>query len=244
MAIVTGGTRGIGKDIALQLLSEGFFVIVLYKKVRNEVRTFETSLKRKKARAVFIECDISKKEEVIRAVQEIKNITSHVDVLVNNAGIINNDADETLNSISDEDLDELMQTNFFGGLRLTKQLLPLLKKSKQGRIIFLNTALSFIGSPRRFGYIVSKTANVGAVRALALELAPSNICVNAVVPGYIQTRMSNFHGEELKKKLQKIPLERIGTPGEVANLVSFLASEKSAYITGQHIHINGGLFLA
>jgi 3-oxoacyl-[acyl-carrier protein] reductase len=244
VALVTGGTRGIGKAIVEQLLRDGFFVIVNHRRTNGDTRKMKSQLQKASSHLHFFEADVSDEKSVRDAFRKIKKEFKVIDVVVSNAGIINNRTDETIGNISLSTLHRMIGVNFFGGIHILKEALPLMKRSSRGRIIFINSALSFIGTGRRFGYTTSKTVNVVTVRALALELAPWNICVNAVVPGYIKTRMYSFKGKELEAKLQKIPLGRLGSPEEVAHLVSFLCSAQSNYITGQHIHINGGLFFS
>ncbi len=244
IALVTGGIRGIGKAVVEDLHKNGFFVIVNYRKKNKETEKIIAEMSKNMKSLSFIEADISNKKNVEKMFKKIKAAHTHIDILINSAGIIETSKDETLENITEESLNKYLDTNFLGGIYVTQESIPLLKRSLSGRIIFINSALSFIGSKRRFGYVTSKTINVGTVRALSLELAPFKICVNAVVPGYIETRMSSFTGRELSTKLEKIPLNRIGSSEEVAYLVSFLCSNKSSYITGQHLHINGGLYLS
>lgn len=243
-ALVTGGTRGIGQAIVKQLVQDGFFVIINYPRASENTQKVKLQFKKVSSQVCFLEADVSNEKAVKRMFKIIKKDFKIIDVVINNAGIINNIRDETIENISLPALHCLVDVNLYGGVHILREALPLMKKSRRGRVVFINSALSFVGSSRRFGYIASKTANVGVVRALVHELAPWNICVNAVVPGYIRTRMSNFKGKVLKAKLQKIPLRRLGNPKEVADLVSFLCSTESNYITGQHIHINGGLYLS
>lgn len=243
VALVTGGTRGIGGAIVEQLLRDGFFVIVNYRENSKDNQEVILRLQNKSPHLYFFRADIANEKAIKSAFQKIKKEIKFLDVIVNNAGIINK-KDETLENVPLPSLHKTISTNIFGSIHILKESLPLLKKSPCGRIVFINSAISFVGSKNQFGYALSKTAAIGIVRALALELAPWNICVNAVVPGSIKTRMIQQTGIALQEKIKKIPLGRLGEPEEVAHLVSFLCSKKSNYITGQHIHINGGRFFA
>lgn len=244
IALITGGTRGIGKAIVKQLIEDGFFVIVNYRKDDVETKQNINILKDTSTDLYFLRADVSNEIEVSAMFNDIKKNFKKIDVVISNAAIIDNKNNETLENVSLKNLEKSLGVNFFGGINVIKKSIPFLKKSDSGRIIFVNSVLSFIGTGRRFSYITSKTINLGVVKALTLELAPYNICVNAIVPGYIKTRMSSFCGKELENKLCKIPLKKLGEVEDVANLVSFLSSEKSNYITGQHIHVNGGLYLS
>lgn len=243
VALVTGGTRGIGKAIVEQLLQDGFFVIINYREESENTKKIRLTLQKKSPHLYFFKADIADEKTIKTIFRKIKKEIKTLDVIVNNAGIIN-EKDETLENISLPKLHKIINTNIFGSIHILKEALSLIKKSSRGRIIFINSAISFVGSKNQFGYALSKTAAVGIVRALTLELAPWNICVNAIVPGSIRTRMIRQTGIALQEKLKKIPLGRLGEPKEVANLVSFLCSTKSNYITGQHIHINGGRFFS
>ncbi len=243
IALVTGGTRGIGKAIVEQLLRDGFFVIVNYREENANARKTRLQLQKKSTDLYFFKADIGDEKTIKPILKKIKKKFGALDAIINNAGIING-KDETLENINLPKLRKMIDTNIFGGIHILKETLPLLKKSSRGRIIFINSAISFVGSKSQFGYALSKTAAIGIVRALTLELAPWNICVNAVVPGSIKTRMIRQTEIALQEKIKKIPLGRLGKPEEVADLVSFLCSTKSNYITGQHIHINGGRFFS
>lgn len=243
-ALVTGASQGIGAAIARELAANDFAVVINYNKSRGMALDLERELKEKGACCMAIKADVSDKREVTAMVKSIDKRFGSLDVIVNNAGIIYNYADQTLENLKIRELYNAVNVNLYGSILTTKFCLPLLKRSKNSKIIFITSSLAFIGSRRRFAYVVSKSSVLGIVRALALELAPRGILVNAIVPGYIKTRMSQFSKKELQEKLKKIPLKRLGDPEEVAALVSFLASPRNTYITGQCIHLNGGLYFA
>jgi len=240
-ALVTGGSRGIGRAIVLRLADDGFRVIVNYNKSKKEVLELAKTLKLKNQDFLVIRADISKEKEVKKMLETVKKEVGFLDVLVNNAGII---ATQPFCDLKLNSFDKIIQTNLRGNILVAKYALPFLKKSTGSKIIFILSSSAFVGSSSQFAYVVSKAGLIGAVRALALELASSNILVNGVVPGYINTQMASLVKKQMKAGLKKIPLSRIGEPQEVADLVAFLASSKNSYITGQCIHINGARFMA
>jgi 3-oxoacyl-[acyl-carrier protein] reductase len=240
IALVTGGSRGIGRAIAEKLARDGFAVVLNYNKSRKLAMSITRKLQRQGCVCVPIKADVTNEKEVERMVRKVLRQFKRIDVLVNNAGI---NKMQSFKGMEREDYDKLMDTNLRGSIIVTKKTLPFLKKQVGAKIIFITSANAFIGSWRRPAYVISKAGLIGLIRALALELAP-NILVNGIAPGYIKTRMTHFSPKELREKLKKIPLRRLGKPEEVAALVSFLASSQNTYITGQIIHINGGLFLS
>lgn len=241
-ALVTGGAEGIGRAVVLRLAEDGYAVVVNYKdaKTRRQAVALGAELKKKKREHLIFRADITKENEVKALFAKIKDKYGLLGALVNNAGINQTESFELLNF---NNFDKIIDTNLRGAMLVTKYSLPLLKKSSAPRIIFISSVNSFIGSPHRASYVVSKSGIVGLTRALAVELAPK-ILVNAVVPGYIDTNMFwKFSRGPLKEKIKRIPLQRLGKPEEVASVVSFLCSHDAPYITGQSIHVNGGLYL-
>lgn len=244
VALVTGSSRGIGRAIVERLAGDGFIVVANVRSNTSEVVQLQRVYAKKKRNIHFMQADVADETQVQAMLREVAKRFGRLDIVVNNAGIVHNKEDETIGLISEKRLQEYFAVNVWGGIYVTRHAIPLLKKSPHGRVIFINSAVSFIGTGRRFGYAISKTTNVGVVRSLALELAPYHVSVNAVVPGYIRTRMVYLSGKQLAAKLARIPLGRLGEPADVAHVVSFLATPEAAYITGQHIHVNGGLFFA
>lgn len=241
-ALITGSSRGIGKATALRLAEDGFKIIINYKNdsSQKEVRAIARLLQRKKREFLIVQADITKENEVARMILETEDRFGTLDVLVNNAGI---NKTESFSGFNLDDFNHILDTNLKASVLVTKYALPLLRRSTDPKIIFLSSSNSFIGSNSRLSYVVSKSGVNGITRALALELAPK-ILVNTVVPGYIETRMTRFSPKALKEKLKKIPCNRLGQPNEVAKLISFLVSNQNTYITGQCIHIDGGMFLS
>jgi len=240
-ALITGGARGIGRAIVLQLAADGFRVIVNYNKSKKEALELADILRQKNQDFLVIKADISKEKEAKKMMEVIRKKSKSLDVLVNNAGII---ITQPFCNLKLNSFDKIIQTNLRGNILVTKYALPLLKKSNNSKIIFILSSSAFVGSSSQFAYVVSKAGLVGAVRALALELAPAGILVNGVVPGYVNTQMASTVKKQMQAGIKKIPLSRIGESQEVAALVAFLASAKNTYITGQCIHINGARFMA
>jgi 3-oxoacyl-[acyl-carrier protein] reductase len=242
VALITGGISGIGRAIALSLAKNGFQVVINYKNnlSRKDILTTTAKLKKEGADFLLLKADITKEKEVEQMVRKIIEKYKKLDVLINNAGI---NKTQSFTNLSFIDYDLITATNLKGAITVTKFCLPIIKKSGCGRIIFISSSNAFIGSPSRFTYVVSKSGILGVVKALTLELSP-DILVNAVIPGYIKTKMTKFSKKKLEEKIKKIPLRRLGEADEVANLVSFLVSDLNTYITGQSIHIDGGLYLS
>ncbi len=244
VALVTGSSRGIGRAIVERLAEDGFTVIANVHSMTAEAKRLERTYVSQGKSISIVQADVADETQVKAMIRNVAARFGRLDVVVNSAGIIYNKHDETISSITRARLEEYFSVNVNGGIYVTRHAIPLLKKSHCGRVIYINTALSFVGTGRRFGYTISKTTNIGVVRALALECAPHRITVNAIVPGYIRTRMAHFPGKELIAKIARIPLRHLGEPTDVAHAVSFLATKGASYITGQHIHVNGGLFFS
>ncbi len=213
-ALITGASRGIGKAIAIRLQQEGIKVL---KPTRKEM-------------------DLLSNESIDRYLGSIKE---PIDILVNNAGI--NLLDFSYD-VSDDNIMETLQINLLAPLRLIRNITPQMIARRTGRIINISSIWSMVTKPRRITYSISKSGLNGMTRTLALELAPYNVLVNGVAPGYVNTELTkkNNTKEELEIIKKSIPMERLGEPDEIAELVSFLASEKNSYITGQIIIIDGG----
>ncbi|MBI2122316.1 MAG: SDR family oxidoreductase [Candidatus Sungbacteria bacterium] len=241
IALVTGGSGEIGGAIVKRFVEDGFRVILHYKDSRDRSVFIANSLGKKNKEIVLMRADISREKDVSKMFKNIKRRFGTLDVLVNNAGI--NRVDKHPVDLNFKDFDEMLNVNLRGSILVTKHALPLLKNGIEPRIIFISSVVVFCGSSQRIGYAASKGALLGLTRSLALALAPK-ILVNAVAPGYIDSRMiRHSKSEPIKKRIERIPLKRLGTPEEVAAAVSFLGSRNSSYITGQCLHINGGVFM-
>lgn len=238
-ALVTGASRGIGKAVAIQLATDGFYVLINYKSNQKEAENTLEIIKQQGGKAELLPFDVADLEQVQVAIEKWKqkNQEKIIEVLVNNAGITR---DNLLVFMSDKDWLEVQKTNLNGFFFLTRELLQHMIVNKYGRIINIVSLSGQKGQPGQVNYAAAKAGVIAATKSLAMEVGKKNVTVNAVAPGFIKTDMTkNLNEAELKKL---IPLNRFGTSQEVANVVSFIASEKSSYITGEVISVNGGIY--
>jgi 3-oxoacyl-[acyl-carrier protein] reductase len=238
-ALVTGSSRGIGRATAVGLAKEGANVVVNYTKNKERAHEVVSQIKEEGGDAISVEADVSAIRDVKKMKTQIEEQMGPVDILVNNAGI-----HQHLKSweLSIEDWNRVLGVNLTGVFSCTKVFTENMIRKKWGRIVNISSVIANIGTDHEVHYAASKGGVGSATKSLALELAPYNIRVNAVSPGYINTDMTKFSSQDEKLfYLQKIPLNRLGEPGEIADCVVFLCSNRSAYITGQVIHVNGGL---
>lgn len=240
--LVTGGAKGIGRKIAEDFASLGYNVCINYNTSENEAINLKDKLASLGHSVIILKADISKKEEVNNMVEEIIVNFGKIDVLVNNAGICNYDL---FTDISDEEIKKIIDTNLIGTINVTKSVLnKSMIKNKSGNIINISSIWGITGASCEVMYSLTKAGIIGFTKALAKELAISNIRVNAVAPGVIDTEMiSNLNQSEINNLKEEIPIGRIGSVEDVSNTVMFLASDKSSYITGQVISPNGGMVI-
>ncbi|MBN1599218.1 MAG: 3-oxoacyl-ACP reductase FabG [Bacteroidales bacterium] len=239
VALVTGGSRGIGKAIALQLASDGFHVIVNYHANKEAANNTLIEIKKAGGKGELVQFDISSADSVKSAFNNWReqNPEEHISVLVNNAGIRK---DNLFVWLEQSDWDKVIDTNLNSFYFVTKEVVQDMVLNKFGRIINIVSLSGLKGLPGQVNYSAAKAGVIAATKALAQEVGKKNVTVNAVAPGFINTDMTKDLDVQTLKKT--VPLNRFGNPEEVAYLVSFLASEKAGYITGECISINGGLY--
>lgn len=236
--IVTGGCRGIGKAIVLRFASEGAFVYALDYVLpkENEIFIEDEALK---PLVKCIQVDVTSEHSVNKAIEEVINDKNRIDVLVNNAGITR---DNLVLRLSTSDWDAVLNTNLKGAFLCSKAVARTMMGQRSGRIINIGSIVGSIGNAGQSNYSASKAGLIGLTKSLAKEFASRNILVNCVAPGFVLTEMTEKLTEEQKAAyLVNIPLKRGAPPSEIASVVAFLSSEDSNYITGQVIHVDGGL---
>ena len=241
VALITGGTRGIGKEIAYTLAEENYDIIINYRTENEELMKLKKEIEQKRVRCLLLKGDVSNFEDCKKLVEEAINRMNHIDVLVNNAGITK---DMLLMRMKPEDFNEVINVNLIGTFNMTKNVINYMMKERKGRIINVSSVVGISGNAGQTNYASSKAGIIGFTKSLAKEVASRNILVNAIAPGFIQTDMTNILKENVKDEIAKtIPLKRMGTAKDVANVVKFLVSEDSSYITGQVILVDGGMLM-
>lgn len=239
-ALVTGGSRGIGKAISLKLASQGIPVLVNYLKNQEAAQAVVDEINNNGGHAEMLHFDVSVPQSIESALEawENQHPDDYISILVNNAGIRR---DNVMFMMPEEDWHQVLDTTMNGFFYVTRRLLKhMMPRKRGGRIINIASLSGVKGLPGQTNYSAAKAALIGATKALAQEVAARNVTVNAIAPGFIETDMTrDLPQEELKKM---VPIGRFGRPEEVAALVAFLASNDSAYITGEVININGGLY--
>ena len=240
VAVVTGGTRGIGLAVALRLAEDGAAVVVSGRdcgRLEAAAREIEAA----GGVVLTVAADAAKREDADRLMEATKERFGRIDVLVNNAGITR---DQLLVRMKDDDWDQVLDTNLRGVFLMTRAVSKVMIRQKSGRIINISSTAGVMGSAGQVNYSAAKAGVIGLTKAAARELAHWSILVNAVAPGLIETDMvASVPAEAREAFLQQVPLKRIGVVGEVAEVVRFLAGDGAAYITGQTIHVNGGLYM-
>jgi len=242
VALVTGARRGIGFAIARTLGLGGAFVALNDVGPEEELREAVEVLRQEGIEAQGYVADVTVREEIRAMVEDIIARWGHIDILVNNAGITR---DALFVRMKDEDWKAVLDVCLQGTYNCTKEVLRYMMKQRYGRIINISSVVGVMGNAGQTNYATAKAALLGFTKSLAREVAPLGITVNAIAPGFINTEMTRRLPEEVREMwLQQVPMRRWGEPEEVAQLVAFLASQAAGYITGQTVHINGGLFMA
>lgn len=241
VALITGATRGIGKQIAITLSKEGYDIALNYRKENDELSNLKTQIENSGVKCLTIQGDISNFEDCEKIVKQTIEKFEKIDVLVNNAGITK---DMLLARMKEEDFKQVIDVNLVGIFNMTKNVISYMMKARQGRIINISSVVGIAGNAGQSNYSASKAGIIGFTKSLAKEVASRNILVNAVAPGFIETSMTDVLKDEVKDEIAKsIPLKRMGTPEDVANVVKFLVSSDSSYITGQVIQVDGGMLM-
>ena len=236
-AVITGGSRGIGRAVCLKLAENGCNIALIYSGNEEKAQETQRDISTLGVKAIAYRCDISDCSAVEKTFAEIIRDFQSIDILVNNAGITR---DKLVLSMKYEDFERVLDTNLKGAFYAIKQVYPLFARQRSGKIINISSVAGLMGNPGQSNYAASKAGLIGLTKSVAKELASRGVCCNAVAPGFIQTDMTEkFSSDE--KIIQSIPVKRIGTAEEVAELVLFLSLPCSDYITGEVIRIDGGL---
>ena len=238
-AIVTGGSRGIGRAICIALAKEGANIVTCYAKGAAAAEETVAMCKEYGVQAVAIQADVAVKEDVENLFAEALKITGTVEILVNNAGITR---DGLVMRMSDDDFNQVIDTNLRGAFYCMRAASKLMMKKRYGRIVTISSVVGVMGNAGQVNYAASKAGVIGMTKSLAKELGSRNVTANAVAPGFITTDMTDSLPEAVKEQMAKeIPLARMGQPEDVANAVAFLVSDQASYITGQVLHVDGGM---
>ena len=241
VALVTGAARGIGKQIAITLAKEGYNIALNYRTNTDSIVELKNQIENFGVECLLVQGDVSVFEDTERIANETFEKFGRIDVLVNNAGITK---DMLLLRMKPEDFMNVIDVNLVGTYNMTKNVSGYMMKAREGRIINVSSVVGISGNAGQSNYSASKAGIIGFTKSLAKELASRNILVNAVAPGFIETDMTKVLKDEVKEKIaEQIPLRREGKVEEVANVVKFLASDDSSYITGQVINIDGGMLM-
>ena len=242
VVLVTGAARGIGKEIACKMAKEGYDIAINYRTYNEELENLKTQLETNyNINCALVQGDVSKFEDAEKMVKDTIEKLGKIDILVNNAGITK---DGLLMRMSKEDFEDVIAVNLLGTFNVTRNVIPSMIKQKSGRIINISSVVGVAGNAGQTNYSASKAGIIGFTKSLAREVASRNILVNSIAPGFIETDMTNVLSETQKENIYtQIPLKRMGSANDVANLVNFLSSEESSYITGQVINVDGGMVM-
>lgn len=241
VVMVTGAARGIGKEVALKFARNGYDVAINYVSNNTDIENLNKEFKALGANVLIEKADVSNSTDVQGFVEKTIEKFGKIDVLVNNAGITK---DNLLMRMNEEDFDRVIQINLKGTFLVTKAVSKYMMKQRKGSIVSISSVVGVAGNSGQCNYAASKAGIIGFTKSIAKELASRNIRANAVAPGFIATDMTNALSDSVKENINaNIPLKRMGNAKEVANLVYFLGSEDSEYITGQVINIDGGMVM-
>lgn len=238
-AVITGASRGIGREIAIKYAKEGANIVLNYRNSETEALQLKEELDKLGSDTFIVKANVSNFEEAEKLIKEAKEVFGRVDILVNNAGITK---DNLIMRMKEEDFDSVIDVNLKGAFNCLKAVTPIMIRQKSGKIINMSSVVGVIGNAGQVNYCASKAGLIGMTKSLAREIGGKNINVNAIAPGFIDTDMTKVLSEDQKKNIMsQVPLKRLGQAEDIANLALFLASNQSDYITGQVIHVDGGM---
>ena len=240
-ALVTGGSRGIGKAIALELARQGANVAVTANSSLAGAESVADEIRALGRNAVAAQCNIADSGQVEKLISQVLTSLGSLDIVVNNAGVTK---DALVLRMSEEDWDTVLDTNLKGTFLVTRAALKPMIKQRQGKIVNITSVIGLIANPGQANYSASKAGIIGFTRTIAKEVASRNIQANCVAPGFIETAMTDALSQEQRDNIIKqIPANRLGSPEDIANVVAFLCSPSASYITGQTITVDGGMIL-
>ena len=242
VALITGASGALGHAIAHGLAEEGFDLALHYRSGEDEARELARELSEQRhVRAMPVQADVAKQDEVERMVEAIEHELGPIDVVVNNAGLVR---DRTLQKMSEEDWDVVLDTNLRGTFHVCKSVVPRMRARRQGRIINISSIVGAMGNYGQVNYAASKAGLIGLTKSLAKEVARDQVTVNAICPGFMDSPMVRGVPEPVQEKLvAQIPLGRFGEPSAVGDAVAYLAGRGGAWVTGQVLHVNGGMYM-
>lgn len=241
VALVTGASRGIGRAIALELARHGAKVAVNYAGSEAKAKEVVEEIEQMGVEAFMVQANVASGEAVEQMVKEVLERFGRIDILVNNAGITR---DNLLMRMKEDEWDDVINTNLKGVFHCTKAVTRPMMKQRFGRIVNIASIVGVSGNPGQANYVAAKAGVIGFTKTAAKELASRNITVNAIAPGFITTDMTDRLSEDVRTEmLKQIPLARFGEPEDIAKVVSFLVSDAANYITGQTIHVDGGMVM-
>lgn len=241
VALVTGASRGIGKAIALLLAENGADVAVNFAGSTAAAEAVAAEIEKMGRKAILVQGDVSQSEVCTEMVDKVVKELGHIDILVNNAGITR---DTLLLRMKEEDWDAVLNTNLKGVFNCTKAAVKYMTKQRSGAIVNISSVVALMGNAGQANYAAAKAGILGFTRSVAKEMAARGIRVNAVTPGFIKTDMTSVLSEKVVAAMEaSIPLARLGEPEDIAKAVLFLVSDNAAYITGQTLHVDGGMVM-